>query len=173
MLPSMASESIAHLIDKLLGATPKALDGVPIWRDQGAHDQHRLVLPVTLHGASTGLDLVATAYPNTLPLRFCILLRYEKCILRIDWADSDIHTNPYQIQPDIAGMVLVGPHVHSWADNRRFCTHNSLPINLKAARRLPDEVVDFDTALEWLCREANIEPPPPGLVVLPARTRLL
>lgn len=168
----MATQSIAHLIDDLLSLS-KSLGGIPQWRDMNAQDQFRLVVPVALDGKSTGLTICITARPNTEPLRFTITLNYNSCIFRIDWCEDDVHTNPFKIQPDISGVAIVGHHFHSWSDNKRFCTKNSLPKTLKVARKLSTEIDTFEGALAWMCQETKIQPPAPGLITLPPRTRLL
>jgi hypothetical protein len=170
----MATPSIASLIDALLDQDKVLSAAVPDWRDTGAHGQHRLIVPVVLaDGISTGLELEVHAYPDMRPLRFNILLNYGLCVWRIDHEEDDAHINSLDAPPDIAGLYLTGPHYHAWDDNKRFCTHNSLPNKLKNARVLGNGIRSFDSALRWLCGEARIGQPPTGLITLPPKSRLL
>lgn len=171
MVGRMAGPHIAWLIDEFLEA-PKELGGIPKWRDMGAHDQHRLVIPLFLEGDSTGLDLEICTYPNTEPLRFGITLRMERCVWRLDYSHTDVHPNSLSAPPDIAGAILVGPHYHAWEDNRHFATHNALPKRLLNGRVFSENIKTLEEALDWFCRKTNIIPPPPGLITLPARNRL-
>jgi|SRR6185312_7109623 len=172
MLNGMASPPIASLIDELL-EKDKELGGVPDWREMHAHGQHRLVVPALLDGASTGMDLEVHAYPDIKPLRFGVMLNVRECVWRIDYAEDDQHVNSFDAPPDIAGIQIDGPHYHAWDDNRRFCTHASLPRSLPNARFLPMAIRSFDSALRWLCGEAHIAQPRAGLIELPPRTRLI
>lgn len=167
-----STSSIALVIDSLLSA-PKTLGGSPAWRDMQSHDQHRLVMPLLIGGESTGLDLEICAYPNTQPTRFTIIIRQPRCVWRLDYSTTDIHTNSLNAPDDIRGLLISGPHYHAWADNRHLCTNNALPDQLRNARVFPASISSFNAALEWFCAETNILPPPAGLIVMPARTRLL
>jgi hypothetical protein len=172
MFNVMASPSIASLIDDLLAA-PKELGGVPDWRDTGVHSQHRLVVPVLLGGASTGLSLEVTAYPNMKPLRFNVMLNYGRCIWRIDYAEDDVHINSFNAPAEIAALQIVGPHYHQWSDNKHFSIQGTLPLSLRNARPLGVGIRSFDSAMRWLCAETNIGQPPTGGIVVPPRTRLI
>lgn len=167
----MATPQIVAIIDDLLAAQ-KTLGGAPAWRDMGHHGQHRLVMPLMLNGESTGADLEIGAYPNREPLRFGIAIRQPKCIWRLDYSDSDVHTNSLNAPPDISGIQIIGPHYHAWADNRRFVTGNSLPKTLKNARIFPENIKSFEVAFEWFCVQTNVTIPPPGTIELPVRTEL-
>lgn len=168
----MADVSIASLIDDLL-ARDKELGGAPDWREIGGHGGHRLIVPVTLAGASTNMDMEINAYPDMKPTRFRIMLNRRKCIWRIDYVEEDVHVNSFDAPDGIKGIRIRGPHYHDWADNRRFCTQNNLPDKLSNARVIPDGIRSFNSALRWMCGLANIAQPPSGLIELPARTGLI
>ena len=167
----MATPSIVATINDFLEAR-KTLEGSATWRDMGHHGQFRLIFPIHIDGVSTGFDFEICAYPNIVPLRFTISIRQPLCIWRIDYSETDVHTNSLNAPSDIAGLTIVGVHYHAWSDNSRFVTSSQLPKNMKNARPLSKDINNFEAAFEWLCREINIELPEPGEVVLPARTEL-
>jgi hypothetical protein len=167
----MATPPIVAIINDALAAL-KTLAGVPVWRDMNHHGQWRIVMPLLLDGESTGLDLEICAYPNRSPARFTIIIRQPRCVWRLEYDPTAVHTNSLNAPRDILGATINGPHYHTWSDNTRFVTANALPRNLKNARILPKEIQDFDGAFEWFCRQTNIRMPPPGTVNLPPRTEL-
>lgn len=167
----MATHSIVALIDDFMAA-PKTLEGEAVWRDAGHHGQYRVVFPLYVNGVSSGFDLEICAYPNLTPLRFTLCIRQPKCVWRLDYSETDVHTNSLKAPPDIAGQTIVGFHYHSWADNRRFVTGGQLPEMMKNARSLPEGVKGFEAAFVWFCRETKIALPPTGKIDLPPRTEL-
>lgn len=171
MVTTMATPEIVGLLNDLLAA-PKTLGGAPAWRDMDHHGQWRLVMPVLMGGESTGLELEVCAYPNRTPLRFTIVLKQPKNIWRLEFDPTAQHTNSLNAPKETAGLIINGPHYHKWADNTRFVTTNALPKTMRNARVLPENINDFEAALDWFCRETNIEPPAPGAVKLPPRTEL-
>jgi hypothetical protein len=171
MVARMATPQIVALIDNLL-ATPKTVAGTPTWRDMGHHGQFRLTFPLLIGGESTECALEICAYPNREPLRFNIAIHQPKAIWRLEYCPTASHTNSMNAPKDISGLIIVGPHYHNWADNRRFVTSNSLPKTMKNARLLPEGINDFAAAFEWFCQQTNIETPPANAVVLPVRTEL-
>lgn len=60
-----------------------------------------------------------------------------------------------KVRRDRLPIIVRGSHVHFWEDN----VH--LPLfeltQLKVARSLPDEVVNFDEALRYFCDNVGIE----------------
>lgn len=171
MVAAMAGVPIADLIDGLLAA-PKSLGGTPTWRDMGHHDQHRAVMPVLIGGESSGLLFEVCAYPNTQPVRFTISLRMTTCVWRLDFSDTDIHTNPLLPPSDIAGLQMIGRHYHRWSDNRHLATNNKLPNQLSFGRPFDLEINDFEGCLVWFCEQTGIDLPPERRITLPERTKL-
>lgn len=168
----MADKPIAQIIDELLAAR-KTLSGNPDWQASEHGVEYHVIMPLRINGLSTGADLRVTAYPNEGHSRYRILLCAPKCIWRIDHVVGEPHVNSFNRPTDLKEYSFDEPHYHSWNDNRRFCTHASLPDRLENARILPPNHRAFDNALRWFCGSNNIEQPPHGLIVLPQRTRLL
>ena len=162
--------NVADLIDDLLAAE-KTLGGTPTW--QPVHrGELRLLVPLLIDGVGCGADIEIDAYPNVDELRFRVMIFAPKCVWRIDYTDGEPHVNPLEIAADIPQGPFDQPHYHAWADNRRFCTQNSLPDKLHVARILPP-IRQFDATFRWFCAETNIAQPPAGLIELPPRTQLL
>jgi hypothetical protein len=168
----MKGSSVAALIDSLLAAE-KSLEGFPDWQAVGNGDEERLVLPVFVGSKSTDASVEIDAYPNAPVLRFRILLNVEKCVWRIDYTDFEPHVNPVDTFSTISPYSFTEPHFHSWSDNRRYCTQNSLPSKLKIARPIPPNLRSFDAVFRWFCGEVNIDQPASNMVYLPRRTRLI
>lgn len=168
----MSDRPIAEIIDDLLAA-PKTMDGVPDWQDAPYRGEQRIVMPLRIDGVSTGADLLITSYPFIGHTKFRIMINADKCVWRIDHVMDEPHINSFDKPPDLLEFDFNEPHYHSWQDNRRFCTHFSLPNELQNARIMPAHVRTFDSSLRWFCGETNIEQPPNGLIDLPPRRRLL
>lgn len=163
---------VAELIDRLLEAD-KTLDGEPDWRHVGNGDENRLILPLFVGARSTNASVEIDAYPNAPVLRFRIMLNVEKCVWRVDHTEYELHVNPIDTFRLITPKSFTEPHYHSWADNRRYCTQNSLPSRPKIARPIPTNIRGFDAVFRWFCSEVKIAQPPSGMVYLPSRTRLM
>lgn len=168
----MADRPIAALISDLLAAR-KTLEGAPDWKDGPYAGEDRLVMPLRIDGVSVGCDLMISAYPYIGHTKFRIMLCADKCIWRIDHVFDEPHVNSFNRPQDLEEYDFCEPHFHAWTDNSRFATPNSLPDRLENARIMPADVRTFDTALRWFFGQTNIEQPPPGLIVLPPRRRLL
>lgn len=164
---------VADLIDDMLAAQ-KTLGGLPNWRAVGERGEHRQVIPLSIDGVSCGAHVELNAYPNIVDeLRFRIMIFAPKCIWRVDYVTDEQHVNPIDAPADAPQGMFWEPHYHSWADNRRFATHNSLPDTLPIARVFEPRIRQFDATFRWFCGMTNIAQPPPGLIDLPPRTRLL
>jgi hypothetical protein len=168
----MATRSIAELIDDLLAAE-KTIAGDPDWRIGPYDGEDRLVMPLRIRGVSTGSDLMISAYPYLGNSKFRIMVCAEKCVWRIDHVFDEPHVNSFSRPSDLDEYSFNEPHYHAWSDNRRFCTHQSLPDRLYNARIMPPDVRSFDSSLRWFCGKTNIVQPPHGLIALPPRRRLL
>lgn len=168
----MAGEPIAQLIDAMI-ASEKTLGGSPDWRSAGNNaGEWRLRIPLFIEGESCGVDVEINAYPDSGTNHFRIMLNAEKCIWRIDFNHFETHQNP-QDSWGAYGVRFREPHFHSWAANRRYATHSSLPAKLKIAQPLPTTIRQFDTVFRWFCGEVNIVQPPVNMITLPGRTRLI
>ena len=168
----MPNRSVADLIDDLLAAQ-KTFGGEPDWQQSPYEGEERLVIPLRIDGVSSGADLIITGYPYIGHTRFRVMICAPKCVWRIDHAEDEHHINSFNRPADLAEYDLLGPHYHSWPDNRRFCTLNTLPERLENARIMPPDVRTFDTSLRWFCGQTNIDQPEQGLIALPPRRRLL
>jgi len=161
---------VGDLIDEMMAAE-KSLGGVPKWQ-AAQRGELRLLVPLQIDGVSCGAHVEVDAYPNIDTLRFRVMIFAPKCVWRIDYTTGEPHVNPLDVPSDIDQGPFDQPHYHAWADNRRFCTQNSLPETLPVARLLPP-IRQFDATFRWFCGETNITQPPAGMVELPARTQLL
>lgn len=161
---------IADLIDDLLVAR-KTVAGEPDWRDI-YHGESRLVMPLHVGGVSSGSDLHISAYPLIGDSKFRIMLCAPKCVWRVDHVFDELHVNSFNRPADLKELSFSRPHYHAWADNRRFCTHATLPDRLENARIL-QKPLSFDSVLRWFCGETNIEQPQSGAIALPQRRDLL
>ena len=161
---------ISELIDGLLVA-PKTFTGEPDWRDI-YQNESRLVMPLHVDGLSRGFDLQILAYPLVGDSKFRIMLCAPKCVWRVDHVSDELHVNSFDRPADIEEQSFCQPHYHAWLDNRRFCTHATLPDRLENARILP-KPWSFDSVFRWFCGETNIEPPQNGAIVLPQRKKLV
>lgn len=168
----MLDRPIAALIDDLLAAR-KTLGGVPDWQTGPYEGEERLLIPLRVDGVSSGADLIITGYPYVGHTKFRIMICAPQCIWRIDYVNDEHHVNSFNRPPDLIEYDFCEPHYHSWPDNRRFSTHNSLPNRLENARIMPADVRSFDSALRWFCGQTNIDQPQNGLIALPPRRRLL
>ena len=175
----MAKEDIRVLIDGTLTAE-KTLAGEPKWeREEAAegphnHDAMRWLVPLMIGGELCHHMLTVKAYPNRKTLMFRIILSFDKAVFRTDFAEDEPHQNSFDAPSDIAGIIVRGPHYHSWEDNRRFATLNSLPVKLHNARTLPVNIRTFENAYRWFCGAigiANVDTF--GIPVLPRPSKLL
>lgn len=168
----MQGRPVAELIDSLLAA-PKTLGGIPDWREGPYSGEERLIMPLLIDGVSSRAELLVTSYPFFGHSKFRILICAEKCIWRIDHVFDEPHINSFNRPSDLHEYDFCEPHYHSWQDNRRFCTYQSLTQKLFNARIMPVDVRSFDSSFRWFCGQTNIEQPPTGLIALPPRRRLL
>jgi hypothetical protein len=139
----MASHpDIRELIDAFL-ARDKTIAGAGGWFRDSHANSYRSVHPVDVDGELPGLDLIVKAYPRRQKLKFRIVLAYGKAIWRLCYADDQPHVNSFDRPQDLELGPVIGPHYHSWGDNRRFATANSLPSSLHNARVLPQNLRTF------------------------------
>lgn len=161
------------LIDDLLRAE-KTLGGIPDWKSIGHRGEFRQIIPLLIDGVDTTAHVELNAYPFILDeLRFRIMIFAPKCVWRVDYVTDEQHLNPLDAPADAIAGLFSEPHYHSWADNRRFATANSLPDALPIARIFEPRIRQFDATFRWFCGETRIAQPPAGMIELPTRTRLL
>jgi hypothetical protein len=141
------------------------------WKADPDGDTHRWIGLIEVQHQYAGVRLIVKAYPRESDLRFRVVLTAATCIWRLDYED-DPHINPLNA-PEFGGMTLAGPHYHSWADNRRFGTPNSLPKKLRIARLLPAEIKTFSAAFRWFVDQTNIEIDSSEVPDLPRKVTLL
>lgn len=152
-------------------AADKMLAGSGRWQiDFGDHCR-RWTRATEVNGELTGIALEVKAYPRKDELEFRVLLNAARCIWRLDFAD-DGHVNPLTA-PERGGIVINGPHYHSWSDNRRYAKPNSLPQKLHVARILPINIRSFDAAFRWFCAETKVFVETADIPVLPKRDTLI
>lgn len=150
----MANPDVRRLMDAMLEAD-KTLSGTNFWKPDEDGDAQRWIGVIEVAGELPGVTLVVKAYPRAPTLKFRIMLNSGKCIWRLDY-DHDGHMNSLK-SPAHAGLLLEGPHYHSWADNRRLATANSLPSRLRNARLLPQGIKSFNSAFRWFVQETKIQ----------------
>lgn len=151
----------------------KILAGTGQWRPELNENSVRCVYPIEVEGEIFGLDLTIKAYPRAKVPKFRLILTYGKAIWRLDYADDDPHINSHNRPPDLPLGPIVGPHFHSWEDNRRFATSVALPSRLRNARPLPENVRSFENAFRWFCGLTGISVGSQDMPMLPKSDTLL
>jgi len=165
---------IADLIDALIEAE-KSLIGEPLWHEGNrVGEEERLDWPVLVNGESVNCKVSITAYPNLPYLRYTITLNYEdRNIWRVDHESPDrVELNPFRVGHELNGLRVIGPHCHTWADNKGDATPATIPDPLPWRRPLPDNTRSFDSTFRWFLGEVNVDQPV-ALPALPNRTRFL
>jgi hypothetical protein len=150
----MSAPDIRTLMDAVVAAD-KTLAGTNYWKPDEDGDAHRWIGVIEVAGELPGVNLVVKAYPRSPALKFRIMLNAGRCIWRLDY-DHDGHLNPLNAPGD-PGILIREPHYHSWADNRRLATVNSLPRRLRNARLLPAGIRSFNSAFRWFVQQTNIQ----------------
>jgi hypothetical protein len=117
---------VRNVVDAFL-AKSKTLAGVGTWQRDSHERSFRWVRPIELEGELPGFDLTVKAYPRSHRLKFRVVIAYGKAVWRIDYANDAPHINSIDRPSDLDLGPIVGPHYHSWEDNRRFARANSLP----------------------------------------------
>jgi hypothetical protein len=120
------SPDIRDAVDAFF-AKGKILAGTGDWRRSQNDNAMGWVRPIEVEGEILGFDLTVKAYPLVRSLQFRIVLAYGKAIWRLDYANDDPHYNSFDKPHDLGIGPICGPHYHSWQDNRRFATAQSLP----------------------------------------------
>ena len=157
----------------MLGAD-KTLVGDASWRSlYGDANKLRWRKPCVINGELTGMEIEVQAYPSEIDLKFRIILVYQKAIWRLDFARNEAHLNSANRPTYLPLGPIDEPHYHSWIDNRRFSTRNSLPSDLPNANNLPIETRSFDAAFRWFCGETRITVASLDMPQLPPRARLI
>lgn len=151
----------------------KTLAGIGGWQRDAHERTYRWVRPVEVEGELPGFDLTVKAYPRSRALKFRIVLAYGKAISRLDYANDTPHINSWDRPADLDLGPITGPHYHSWKDNRRFATANSLPSSLPNARILPENFRSFESAFCWFCGETRITIGSLDMPILPKPDTLL
>lgn len=164
------TSDVRVLVDGFLQAR-KSLAGIPAWVEDLDRGTWRWTRAIEIDGELRGLTLLVKAYPQENPLKFRIMINATRCVWRLDVA-NDQHVNPLSA-PAHAGLVIVEPHYHAWADNRIFATANSLPSKLKNARIFPDKSEDFAAMFRWFCAQTAIVVGTSDVPILPQSGKLL
>lgn len=162
---------LREVVDRLL-QVPKELTGVGSWEPASHEGDVRMALPLIVEGEISDAMVTIIAYPRAPTIRFRLVLTYIRAIWRVDYTDDELHVNSANRPHDLTDWQIMGPHYHSWQDNRRFARHNSLPIKLRNARFLPNNVRTYDNAFRWFCGNTGILPPA-SVPELPPRDTLL
>jgi hypothetical protein len=163
---------IRDVIDVFL-TKDKTLVGIGGWRRDTHERSFRWVSPIEVEGELPGLDLTVKAYPRSRRLKFRTILTYGKAVWRLDYANDSPHVNSIDRPPDLDIGPITGPHFHSWEDNRRFATANSLPSSLHNARVLPQNLRTFESAFRWFRGETRIVVGSQDMPILPRPETLL
>jgi hypothetical protein len=163
---------VRNVVDAFL-AKSKTLAGVGTWQRDSRERSFRWVRPIELEGELPGFDLTVKAYPRSHRLKFRVVIAYGKAIWRIDYANDAPHINSIDRPSDLDLGPIVGPHYHSWEDNRRFATANSLPSSLHNARLVPQNLRTFESAFRWFCGETRIIVGNQDMPILPRPDTLL
>ena len=158
-------------------ATPKRIVGfefAPQWAP--GFNSHEIVAkyPLEVEGEQRGSHLSIVAFPHQRDLKFRVGILFPAMICRIDYTDE---THPNSLDGFLAGYVpnlVVGPHYHSWALNRRFFRGVTKPPELNDAVPYPGAARTFDSVLRWFCADVGIESLPPGhSIALPMPERFI
>ena len=169
----MTKQSMELIIDRLLEATKTPI-GSPSWEaSTWGKGELRLLWPLCIDNVPCQADLEINAYPTygNSKEKWRIKLLVGRCIWRIDYVHDEHHINSLDKRDDLIDYAFTAPHYHAWEDNKRFCTHNILPIDLPNARIMPITCRTFPNALRWFCAETNIVLP--HMIDLPPRTMFL
>jgi hypothetical protein len=131
----------------------------------------RWIGSVEIDDEQGGITLVAKYYPQAVPLEFTVTLNFGRCIWRLDFTRTE-HLNPIDA-PTLGGMLIREPYHHSWSDNLKLATADSLPKRLRNARLLPRSMRTFEPAFRWFLDETNIYVEAGSVPALPKRETLL
>jgi hypothetical protein len=165
-------EHAAKVVDRFLAAT-KTLVGRGDWVCEIDTEECRMGWPLAVDGVLTRARLDVSAYPLEQDYGFTITLNFPPCIMRLDYVpDYEGHTNPveeYSRWP----LIVLGPHIHLWEDNRRFCAASTLPRELLVAMPLANNIRRYEQAMHHFCDIARIQRSNDDLLPLPPRGRLI
>jgi len=125
-------------------------------------------IPLALSGTLHGHTLVIEANPSAAGSEFSIGIVIEDvCVTRLDFDESEGHTNSVALPRDGVPYIVSGSHIHRWESNHRFVEWPlSLP-RLRNAVELPQSIRHFESALRWFCDEMNIDLPHGHRIELP------
>lgn len=161
-------DDFTRLVDCFL-QTPKAIawvDVPPTWQPSRDGSGQETKLQVTIDGVQYGHVLSVIAVPSTGAFHL-VLLYSRTCVSRLDFDDSQKHTNTLFADADGLPGVVSGKHFHRWSLNKRFIEANGSLEELKHAEELPTSIRFFEHALRWFCDETNILLPHNHSIVLP------
>lgn len=161
---------IADEVDRFLAAE-KSLTGGLSWKGGTRDGELRARFPIVHERVVSNAVLEIDVYTSAPHYQFAILLLYPPAVQRLDFEPVGGHTNP----PD-AGceeLIVRGPHVHLWSDNRRYATAAALPKELEIARSLQPQIRQLEQAFRWFCAEINVSFDETQIPNFPTRDTLL
>ncbi len=127
-------------------------------------------LPIEVDGEIGQFELELAISPNGASPGLRIILLRGRAFWRL-CMDNAEHPNSFNRPADLPPMT-VGPHQHSWPDNRRFGNPTSLPQKLRNARILPATIKSNDDAFAWFLGQVNILYPRWDMPEWPKKTLL-
>jgi hypothetical protein len=153
---------ICDAVDAFM-ATPKRIIGADLpgeWLPGYRPNEREMKYPLEVEGELRGAQLMVVGFPRERQLKFRVGILFPAMICRLDHTD-ETHTNSLG-GIDYLGLppIVVGPHYHSRAINRRFFRGATVPPKLHDAIPHGAPGRSFDAILRWFCADTNIEAPP-------------
>lgn len=167
-----SSVTIREDVERFLdGGSRHKLPSKSSWKSGNREGELRMRLPIEVDGEIGGFELDLVKAPDSDDPGLRIILMYGRAFWRLCMGDVE-HPNSIN-RPDDLPALIVGPHYHCWADNRRFGEAASLPKRLRNARILPQGIVGDADAFAWFLSQVNIVFPDWEMPSWPTRTLLL
>lgn len=145
---------IRELIDDLL-EVEKIIAGQPDWNPTDRDGQFRWGGILEVGGDSTRMKIAFDAYPNEARRRIIATMSLGRCFWRAEFAEFASHMNQPPVPDGFVKGLVIGPHYHCWADNRRFATQDQIG-ELHLARLAPSNIHGVENVIRWFCGQVNV-----------------
>lgn len=138
-------------LDALVARKDKQLPARPDWREGTQVGTRRAYLPVTLDGASAGLQVAVTAKPARKDYLVANLIANRICVARLCLSGGH--------RDRLTRTFVADGHMHRWQDNRPNGSKIGKSLKLLRHTPLPRAVTTRDAAFALFLTECGIESP--------------
>jgi hypothetical protein len=148
-------------------------EDMPQWQDgRDSSTEKCMKIPIAIEDVQYGQRLELVSCPNNEVLRFSISIIFPPAVCRLDFDETDGHTNSLVDLSDGLPLLVQGTHFHRWSFNKRFFKSHGRLTQLRNAEPVQG-LRSFSKALRWFCGETKIQLPYNWSVELPDRDKLL